>query len=197
MKTQYQIHRRSRPPSTESYNDEIIGYSDMENDSRFLSTPAGIIVNFLLMTSDARNKMVDVHHDLLRMILKHKLIIFAQILNRSIILVLASLLARQIGLVRLNRYLNLIFFWQHHPPSPRTNHSFLFKREPPDGAEVVPLLNDSNSKDDFRDIISTAFFETSILPHIEMKDSPVMIENQSTNMVKHENTFTPRYFLKY
>jgi hypothetical protein len=160
VKAQYQIHRRSRPPSTESYNDEIIGYSDMENDSRFLSTPADGRRAPRPASNDSQTQTDHFCPD------------FKPVNYPSP--------CQSPG--KTNR---------HHPPSPRTNHSFLFKREPPDGAEVVPLLNDSNSKDDFRDIISTAFFETSILPHIEMKDSPVMIENQSTNMVKHENTFTP------
>jgi hypothetical protein len=154
VKTQYQIHRRSRPPSTESYSDELLGYSDMENDLRFLYTPP-----------DGRRAPRPVSNNSQTQTDSHFCLEFQPVKYPSP--------CQSPG--KSSR---------HHPPSPRTNHSFLFKREPPDGAEVVPLLNESTSKDD-----SFVADDSSLLSHIEIKE--VMIENQSVNMTKQENTFTP------
>ena len=56
---------------------------------------------------------------------------------------------------------------QQHPPSPGTNKSYLFKREPPDGAEVIKPICDSNK--------------------------PSMIDSiEKPSFVRPENTFKPR-----
>jgi len=55
---------------------------------------------------------------------------------------------------------------RQHPPSPGTNKSYLFKREPPDGAEVIKPICDSNK--------------------------PSMIDSvQKPSFVRPENTFKP------
>lgn len=59
---------------------------------------------------------------------------------------------------------------KQHPPSPGTNKSYLFKREPPDGAEVIKPICDSNK--------------------------PSMIDSvQKPSFVRPENTFKPRLVL--
>ena len=58
---------------------------------------------------------------------------------------------------------------KQHPPSPGTNKSYLFKREPPDGAEVIKPICDSNK--------------------------PSMIDSiEKPSFVRPENTFKPRYY---
>ena len=77
----------------------------------------------------------------------------------------------RVSLRFLSERSNLIII-QQHPPSPGTNKSYLFKREPPDGAEVIKPICDSN--------------KSSMIDSIE-----------KPSFVRPENTFKPRYNISY